>query len=313
MKEISKSSLWVERYRPKCFEDLIIPEHLKTFTSQIKKDGDVSNLIFSGPAGTGKTSLAKSIANELKADVLHMNCSLDNSINDIRYKVQSFATSVSLFSDGKKIAILDEFERLSQQAQDSLKALIEDTEETCRFFFITNNLQKVIPPLISRTQGFIFGSEEAEKKNLVVSMFKRTQFILDNEGIPYNKKVLAEFVAKTYPDFRKTLNELQKFAKSYGEITEDIFNVTDEKLLNDLVSELKAKKFGNIRKIASNIDCNSFYTSFYTDLDEYLDRSCIPDTVVMLAEYCYRDAISTDREINLVAFLVEFTKIAKWR
>lgn len=313
MEKIGTSNLWCEKYRPDNFADIIAPESLKTFLENVKKEGDIPNLIFNGPAGTGKTTTAKAIASELAADSLYLNAALDRSINDIRFKVMGFATTKSLFSDDRKISILDEFDRLTAEAEDALKTLIEETETNCRYIFITNNIQKVIAPLISRCQQFSFGADESSKKDLMMQYFQRCQFILDNEGVEYDKKVLIKFIAEIYPDLRKIINELQKYVLSHGEIDDGIFNLTDEAIIKDLAVEMKAMKFDNIRKIASTLDPQSFYKSFYDDIKIYLDKSCIPDMVVVLAEYAYRDGVSIDREINLVACLVELMRGARWK
>lgn len=313
MEKTNEISIWVESFRPNKFSDIIAPSKLQNFLKNLKKDGDIPNLIFDGPAGTGKTTTAIAIAKELGTTYLHLNCSINTGINDIREEVQNFATTKSLFSDGIKIAILDEFDRLSGPAMDSLKGLIEQTAKNCRYIFITNHIQKVIPPLISRCQQFTFGINESEKKELILQYFKRSQDILNQENIPYDKKILGKFIKELYPDFRKILNELQKCAKSHGEINDEIFNYLDDGVIKDLIAELKSMKFNNMRKIATSIDPSAFYKTFYDDITKYLENSCIPDIIVLLAEFCYRDGISIDREINLVACLVEIMKSAVWK
>lgn len=313
MEKIGSSSLWVEKYRPKIFADLIAPADLHRFLKSVKKDGDVPNLLFNGPAGTGKTTTAIAIAEELGASYLHLNASINRSINDIRYQVQSFATTKSLVSDSRKIAILDEFDRLTPEAMDALKGLIEETESNCRYIFITNNIQKVIAPLISRCQQFSFGVDEVGKKDLILQYFKRSKYILEAEKIKYDKETVAKFCVELFPDMRKILNELQKFSKANGEINEDIFNFLDDAVIRDLVVEMKAKQFDNVRKIVGPIDPGTFYTSFYDDLKTYIKNESIPDVVVTLAEYAFRDSLVVDREINLMACLIELMKSVKWK
>lgn len=313
MELIGSSTLWVEKYRPQKFDDIICPEKLKTFLSNIKNSKDIPNLLFHGSAGTGKTTTAKAICNELDCTYLHLNCSLDNSINDIRYKVQSFASTVSLYDDKKKIAILDEMDRLSGNAMDSIKSLQEETESNCRYIFITNNVNKVIDPIISRTQQFSFGESEQEKKDLISQMFKRCSFILGNEKIEFDKKSLVDLIVKVFPDFRKTINTLQQYSMMSGKIDSGIMNQTDDSKVSNLLAAMKAMKFLEFRKIASTIDTNTFYSTFYDSVDEYLEKECIPNLIVLLAEYNFRDGLCNDREINLVAFLIECAKIAKWK
>lgn len=315
MKKIGSSTLYVEKYRPQSFEDIIAPATLHTYLQNIIKDGDVANLMFSGPAGTGKTTTALAIVKELGADLLHLNAALDNSINDIRFKVRNFATTKSLFSD-TKIAIIDEADRLSGGlggGQDSLKVLIEESSSNCRFIFITNNITKMIEPLTSRCQSFSFGTNENDKKTLLTQFFKRAQFILDEEKVKYDKGVLAEFVTSVYPDFRKILNELQKFVKAHGEIDERIFSRADSAVMLNLIDEMKSKSFDKVREIAGSIDWNIFYSTFYQDMKTHIENSSIPDTVVILAEYAHRHGFSIDQELNGVACLTELMRGTKWK
>lgn len=302
MKNIGKSSIWVEKYRPQSFDDLIVPSGVRKFLKQIKEDGETPNLLFSGIHGTGKTATAKAITNELGATMMHMNCSFNTSINDIRFEVTRFATTNSIENfGGKKIAILDECDRLSTEAMDSLKGLIEEVHNNCRFIFITNRYQKIIGPLNSRTQHFPFGATEAEKEDLVVQYFKRCQFILDNEGIEYDMQTLARFITELFPDFRKILNELQKFSKSNGEINEGIFNYQDDKLINGLVDVMKTRKFNDMRKIVSELDPQTFYSTMYGNMDEYLQDKIKPDVVEILGEWAAKDGTTIDREVNMAA------------
>jgi len=313
MKKIGKSSLWVEKYRPQNFDDIIAPDSLHSFFENVKKDGEVPNLLFDGPAGTGKTSVAFALAKELDTSYLYLNASIDNSINDVREKVQSFATTKSLLSNSKKIAILDEFDRLTGNAMDALKTLIEETESNCRYIFITNNVQKIIPPLISRCQQFSFAVNESGKKELILQYFKRCKYILENENVSYDKTILAKFINELFPDMRKIINELQKFSKSHGEVTQDIFNFLDDAIIKDLVNEMKRMKFDNVRKLASGIDSSSFYSSFYNDIKEYIKNESIPDIILILGEFAFRDGMMVDKELNLVSCLIEIMKNAKWK
>lgn len=315
MKNIGKSSIWVEKYRPQNFDDLIVPSGVRQFLQQIKEDGETPNLLFSGIHGTGKTATAKVITKELDATMMHMNCSINTSINDIRFEVTRFATTNSIENwGGKKIAILDECDRLSTEAMDSLKGLIEEVHNNCRFIFITNRYQKIIGPLDSRTQHFQFGHNETEKEELVVQYFKRCQFILDNEGVEYDMETLARFITELFPDFRKILNELQKFSKSNGEITEGIFDYQDEKLISGLVDVMKAAKFNDMRKLIPALDPQSFYSTMYGNMDEYLKDSIKPDVTEILGEWAAKDGTTIDREVNLAACCTVLMKTChkKW-
>lgn len=197
--------------------------------------------------------------------------------------------------------------------QDALKALVEQTESNCRFIFITNNLAKVIDPIKSRTHHIDFNWGKKDQKDLMVAYFKRICWIMEQEKVKYDKKVLAEYVQKMYPDFRRTLNELQKFIQMHGEVSEKIFSSMDDSQLNSLVVELKNKKFTNMRKIATEVDADSFYGGFYQEIDNLLQDACKPDIIMILAQYCYESSLSVNKEISLVACLTQIMKTAIWR
>ncbi len=312
MKNIGQSSIWCEKFRPQNFDDLIVPAGVRQFLEQVKEDGEVPNLLFSGLHGTGKTATAKSITKELDATMMHMNCSFNTSINDIRFEVTRFATTNSIENfGGKKIAILDECDRLSTEAMDSLKGLIEEVHTNCRFIFITNRYQKIIGPLDSRTQHFQFGANESEKEELVVQYFKRCQFILDNEGVEYDMEVLAQFITELFPDFRKILNELQKFSKAHGKIGEGIFDYQDDKLVSNLVDVMKSLKFDDMRKLVTALDPQTFYSTMYGNMDEFLKNEIKPDVVEILGEWAAKDGTTIDREINLAACCTIMMKVCK--
>ncbi len=309
----NESSLWVERWRPQKFQDIVAPSKIHQYLEKVKKDGDISNLFFYGPYGTGKTTTALAIVKELGVDFIHLNCSLDTSINDVRYKIQNFATSKSLMNDLKKIVILDEMDRISSEGQDALKGLIELTSKRTRYIFITNHKERVHQALLSRTQLFSFGVNEKERAELVKQFFKRVQNILKTEKVKFDSKVVAKFVAEGYPDFRKTIGELQKFSKMNGEIDENLFNMQDEVISLSLIEALKNKKIDDMRKIVSAIDPSSFYSTIYVDLKKYVDNSSIPTCIHILGEHTYRDGVSINREINLADCCVNLMENIKWK
>lgn len=311
MEIISNSSLWVEKYRPKTVKDLILPDHIKTFLAKIVETKEIPNLLFFSSAGRGKTSTAFAIVNDIDADVLYINASIENSIDTVRYKVQQFAMTSS-FSDGKKVVILDEMDRMVN-AQDALKALIEQTEANCRFIITTNNLAKIIDPIKSRTQLIDFNFTSKESTNLMLQYFKRVCWILEQENIEYDKKTLAEFVKKSYPDFRKTLNELQKYIQMHGSVDENIFKLSDDTNMSSLIGEMKAKKFNSVRKIATEIDPSSFYGLFYKEIDNLLDDKCKPAIIMILAESAYKASLSVNQELELVSCLIQIMRDANWR
>ncbi len=308
---VGNSSLWVEKYRPKIVKDLIVPENIKSYFNKIIEECDIPNILLSGSAGKGKSSVAFAICNELKSDKLYINASIENSVDTVRYKVQQFAMTSS-FTDGKKIVILDELDRMIA-GQDALKALIEQTESNCRFIITTNNLAKIIDPIKSRCHHIDFNWAKKDQKELIVNYFKRICWILENENIQYDKKVLAEFIQKLYPDFRKTLNELQKFVQMHGDITDKIFSSMDDSKFTSLTTELKNKKFNAVRKMATDIDPDQFYGMFYSELDSLLEDSSKPDIILLLAQYAYESSLSVNKEITLVACLVQLMRNAKWK
>lgn len=309
----SESSLWTERWRPQTFEDVIAPKKLHQYFDKIKEDGDISNLFFYGPYGTGKTTTALAIAKELNADYIHLNSSIDTSINDVRYKVQTFATSQSLFSESKKIVILDEMDRISSEGQDALKGLIELTSNRTRYIFITNHIERVHEALLSRTQKFSFGVNTTQKKELIKQFFNRVKYILDTEKVSYDSKVLAKFITDGYPDFRKIIGELQKFSKMNGEINEGIFEMQDEAVVTDLLQSLKEKKIDSMRKIVSSIDPSAFYSTFYGDMKSHIKNESIPTCIHILGEHTYRDGVSMNREINLAECCLSLMEQLKWK
>lgn len=312
MEKIGTSSLLTEKYRPKTIKDLIVPAGVKNLFNKYITDKDIPNLLFASTAGRGKTSTAYALCNDIGADMLYVNGSVETSIDTLRYKVTQFA-STSSFSDGKKVVILDECERISQNGQDALKALMEQIEHNCRFILTTNNLSKIIDPIKSRCQLIDFNFSETEKKNLIIQYFKRICFILDNEKIKYDKQVLAQFTQDMYPDFRKTLNEIQKCRDMHGEISQAIFSNLEGSQFASLVEEIKNKKFMAVRKIISDMDAESFYQTFYDQIDDLLEPNCMPNIVMILGQYAYETSLSVAKEVTLAACCTAIMKDAKFK
>lgn len=313
MKSIGESTLWVERYRPQCADDYIATAETKKVLSEIIKTNDIPNLLlYSRCPGTGKTSFAGVVAKELGCDLMYINASLERSIDTIRYKVTQFSMTSSLMG-GKKLVVLDEAEKLTNDAQDALKVLVEQVEANARFIFCTNNMQKIIPPLISRCQVVSFEHSDKDMQQLMLQYFKRMQFVLDNEKVEYDKAVLAEIVKKLYPDLRKMLGEMQKFSKMHGKIDAGIFGSMDDTQTVNLINEMKSKKFNSVRTICSAIDPAQFYVEFYKQLNEYLKPTCIPDIILIIGRYAFQHSSTIDPEINLVACVVEIMQTAEWK
>lgn len=312
MELVGKSSLWVERYRPQTINDLILPENIKTLFNKFLADQDIPNLLFASSAGRGKTSAADALCRGLSADRLYINGSVENSIDTLRYKVTQFAMTSS-FSDSGKVCIIDECERLSPNAQDGMKALIEQTESNCRFILTTNNISKIIDPIKSRCQMVDFNFSQDEKKNLVITYFKRLCWILDQEKVVYDKKVLAEFVQMLYPDFRKTLNELQKFAKMNSEINAAIFKNIDGSVMRNLVDDIRAKKFKTSMEMCGNIDPSVFYMTAYEELEPFLVDQSKPEAIRILGRYAYEASLSMNPVLSVKASIVEIMADCQFR
>lgn len=317
MEQIGSSSLYCEKYRPTKINDLILPAKYKTLISNIITEGEVPNLLLSGTAGIGKTTLAQIIGLELDSDVLFINGSVEQGIDVVRYKVQQFATTSS-FSDGKKIVIIDEAEKIggangAVAAQEALKGIIEATDVNCRFIFTTNNLSKIIDPIKSRTQLIDFSFTQTDVQEIIVQYFKRCCFILKNEGIKFDKAILAEFIKKIYPDFRKILNELQKAVSMFGCIDEQVFSISSDAVINDLLGSLKSKKFFEVQKSINQLDPNDLYSMLDEKLMELLKPECLPDITLIIAEGAYRNSTSTDRMIQARSTCCQIMKTANWK
>jgi replication factor C small subunit len=312
MKITKDLGLWAEKYRPSTIEDVILSQKYKNYFNEVMKKGELPHLILAGQQGIGKTSLAKSLVNSLKRDSIYINASLDNSIDTIRYNVSHFAKSKSIYGN-KKIVILDEADRL-QAAQDALKVLLEEVSKTCSFIFITNNIHKIIAPLKSRCQVIEFEYKKEEKNEVAKQLFERLEFILNNENIKYDKKVLKELIKKLFPDFRKIINTLQQFYLQYGEITNKILDfVSYDTVLIEIIKNLKEKKFKELRELARNIEPDNFYRFFYNKLNNYIEENSKPEIILILSKYAYQHSLTIDPEINLVACLVEIMNKARWK
>jgi DNA polymerase III delta prime subunit len=309
---IGSSSIWEHKFRPKTVNDLILPANIrKLFNSYVSRN-DIPQLLFSSTAGRGKTSSAYALCHDLKSDMMYINGSIDNSIDTLRFKVTQYAMTSS-FNEGKKICIIDECERLSPSAQDGMKGLMDQTESNCRFILTTNNVSKIIDPIISRGTHISFNFSPEETKNLIIAYFKRMCYVLDTEKVKYDKKIVAEFVQEMYPDFRKTIGDLQKCYNMFGEINNNIFKNIDGTQFTSLVEELKNKKFNSVRKIISEIDAETFYQTFYDQIDDLLDPTCMPTIVMILGQFAYESSLSISKEITLAACCTAIMKEARFK
>jgi DNA polymerase III delta prime subunit len=306
---MSENFLWVERYRPKKVEDCILPEDTKkTFLDFINK-GEIPNLLLSGPPGIGKTTIAKALCEQLGADYYVINGSDEGRFLDtVRNQAKNFASTVSLQGNGRhKVIIVDESDNTTSDVQLLLRANIEAFYNNCRFIFTCNYKNKIIEPLHSRCAVIDFTIKGKQKAQLAGAFFKRLQTILDQERIEYDQKVLAELVSKHFPDFRRVLNECQRYATG-GKIDTGILASFSDISVNELIKNLKEKNFPEVRKwVVSNLDndATSLLRRIYDACYDALVPSSIPAAVLVIAKYQYQCAFVADQEINLLAALTE--------
>ena len=301
--------LWVEKYRPKTIEDCILPsETKKTFLGFLSK-GEVPNLLLSGPAGCGKTTVAKALCEELGADYYVINGSDEGRFLDtVRNQAINFASTVSITSGAKhKVIIIDEADNTTHDVQLLLRANIEDFYRNCRFIFTCNYKNKIIEPLHSRCAVVDFSIKGKQKQEIAVEFFKRLNVILEKERVEYDKKVIVELINKHFPDWRRVLNECQRYSAN-GKIDTGILATFSDVSLNDLLKNMKQKNFSEVRKwVVDNLDndpamlLRRVYDSLYT----YLKNASIPAAVLIVAKYQYQVAFVADQEINLLAALTE--------
>ena len=297
--------LWTEKYRPKTVEDCILPERLKIPFQEYVNQKQIPNLLLTGGAGVGKTSVAKAMCNEIGCDYLVINGSDENGVATIRVKIANYASSMS-FSGGRKVVIIDEADYLTPNAQAILRNAIEEFAANCSFIFTCNYKAKIIDPLHSRCAVIDFGMRNGEKQKMAGAFFKRIQSVLETEKVEYDDKVIAELVKKHFPDFRRVINELQRYAQ-LGKIDVGILSQIGDVSLTQIVKHMKDKDFTAVRKWAATaeIDSTIFFRKLYDNLYEILKPSSIPGVVIVLADYQYKQAFVADQEINLVACLTE--------
>ena len=301
--------LWVEKYRPKTIEECILPsETKKTFLGFLSK-GEVPNLLLSGPAGCGKTTVAKALCEELGADYYVINGSDEGRFLDtVRNQAINFASTVSITSGAKhKVIIIDEADNTTHDVQLLLRANIEDFYGNCRFIFTCNYKNKIIEPLHSRCAVVDFSIKGKQKQEIAVEFFKRLNDILEKERVEYDKKVIVELINKHFPDWRRVLNECQRYSAN-GKIDTGILATFSDVSLNDLLKNMKQKNFSEVRKwVVDNLDndpamlLRRVYDSLYTSLK----NASIPAAVLIVGKYQYQVAFVADQEINLLAALTE--------
>ena len=307
--------LWVEKYRPNTIGESILPIELKQTFQQFVDNGDCPNLLLSGSAGCGKTTVAKAMLEQLGCTYMMINGSEESGIDVLRNKIKNFASTVSM--DGKrKYVILDEADYLNPQStQPALRGFIEEFSKNCGFILTCNFRNRIIEPLHSRCSTIEFRIPSEEKPQLAMDFMNRCEVILNNEQIYYNKKVVASLIQKFFPDWRRVLNELQRYSAS-GKIDAGILVNLSEDSVKELLSFLKKKEFTNVRRwIVNNLDNDPsrIYRRIYDSLYDNLDSSTIPHAVIILADYSYKSAFVADQEINLLACMTELMSQVKFK
>lgn len=307
--------LWVEEYRPTSVESCVLPKHLKDMFSEFVTQGELPNLILSGGPGVGKTTIAKAVLEELGATYMMVNGSEESGIDVLRTKIKNFASTVSL-EGGRKYLILDEADYLNPQStQPALRGFVEEFHKNCGFILTCNYKNRLIEPLHSRCSVIDFSIPNSEKPELAKQFMERVENILNSQEITYDKRVLAEVINTHFPDWRRVLNELQRYSVS-GTIDAGILVDLSEINTKELMISMKNREFKNVRKwVVNNLDNDPvrIFRSVYDTLYDYVDSNSVPLVVVLLGEYQYKSAFVADQEINTLAFLTEVMAKVKWK
>jgi DNA polymerase III delta prime subunit len=302
---MSNDFLWVEKYRPKTIADTILPDSLKQVFQKIIEGGELPNMLFTGTAGLGKTTVARALCNELELDYILINGSEEGNIDTLRTKIKQFASSVSL-QGGYKVVILDEADYLNPQStQPALRGFIEEFANNCRFLLTCNFKNRIIEPLHSRCGVYEFNTSKKDLQPLAAQMLKRSQFILEEEGISYDQMAVVDLIMKHAPDWRRILNELQRHSM-VGIVNSGSSDSTQS--YDSLFTHLKAKDFKKMRSwVVNNIDtdASAIFRGIYDRMYDKLKPQSIPQLVLILADYQYKNAFVADHELNVVACMTE--------
>ena len=297
--------LWVETHRPQTIADCILPERLKKPFQEYVNQNNIPNLLLAGGPGVGKTTVAKAMCKEVGCDYMVINGSDENGVDVIRFKIKNYASSMSL-AGGRKVVIIDEADYLTPNAQAILRNAIEEFSVNCSFIFTCNYKTKIIEPLHSRCAVIDFSLKNGEKAVMAKDFFKRIQGILQSENVDFDKVVVSEVVKKHFPDFRRVINELQRYSQ-FGKIDTGILTQIANVSIAEIVKHMREKDFGSIRKWVAmgEYDSNTVFRQIYDALYDIMKPQSIPQAVLILADYQYKQAFVVDSEINLVACLVE--------
>jgi len=298
--------LWTEKYRPQTIADCILPDRLKQPFQEYVNQHNIPNLLLSGGAGVGKTTVAKAMCNEIGCDFMVINGSDESGIDTFRGKIKNYASSMSL-SGGRKVIIIDEADYLNPNStQPALRNAIEEFAVNCSFIFTCNYKTRIIEPLHSRCAVIDFNLKNGEKAKMASAFFKRVQSILQSEKIEYVDSVIAELIKKHFPDNRRILNELQRYSQ-FGKIDTGVLSQIGNVQISEITKHIKDKDFGAIRKwvASTDLDTNTMFRQLYDALYDVMKPQSIPQAVVIIADYQYKNAFVADTEINLVACLTE--------
>ena len=312
-----KEFLWVEKYRPQKIEDCILPKRIKDTFQEIVDQGNVPNLLLSGTAGIGKTTVAKALCKQLGVDYYVINGSDEGRFLDtVRSQAKNFASTVSLLGgSSRKVIIIDEADNTTHDVQLLLRGFIEEFHKTCSFIFTCNFKNKIIEPIHSRCSCIEFGIQKNEKQQIMASFFSRLNNILDEEGVAYDKKVVAELIQRHFPDWRRVLNELQRYSTS-GSIDTGILSAMIDTNIDRLVDFLHKKDYAAVRQwVVDNLDNdpNIILRNLYDSLYAKLESRSIPAAVLIIAKYQYQIAFVADQEINLLAAMTEIMVECQFR
>ena len=312
---MNEEFLWVQKYRPKTIADTILSSELKQTFQQFVNQENIPNLLLTGSAGIGKTTVAKALCEQLNADYIIINGSMNGNIDTLRTEIMQFASSIS-FTGGRKYVILDEADYLNPQStQPALRNFMEEFSKNCGFILTCNFKNRIIEPLHSRCTIIDFKTKGKDKAKLAAKFFNRLCDILKNEEVEFESKVVAELVNLHFPDWRRVINECQRYA-STGRIDSGILANLNQESFKQLITHMKAKEYQSVRKWVgenSDIDASQFFRAFYDTAWEEVSDNSVPGVVITLGEYQYKHSFAADPEINIMAFLTAIMFEVSWK